>query len=194
MEWWQTLIVGVVVATVPAIGTAVSLIYQQRRADQRESQRRKEDAEEREKDRQHVREDAATERKNALLDAWREDRKAAHATAYNAMDEYLLGLHNFSGGPGLAGLMQLVNKGVYGAPNLNELRNQARLAVSALRLVAGSDAARGAQECMEAIHLVYAAIVTRSQIEPQMGERLRAARTSLDAYLELARRDLETDT
>jgi hypothetical protein len=84
MEWWQTLIV----ALVPVVVTSLALIYQQRRADDREAARRRADADDRVRERQHQRELAAHERTHAVSDTWREERKTAHAEAISVLVEY----------------------------------------------------------------------------------------------------------
>lgn len=82
MSWWQTLIS----AAVPSIVAAGALIWQNRQNNARDGARRKDDADEREKDRAHEAAKAERQRLETLSDHWRDDRTTAHVDLLAAFD------------------------------------------------------------------------------------------------------------
>lgn len=182
VQWWQTLLIAVLT---PAV-TAVALLWQNRVNNKREDRRRAGDADERER-----------ERRYAVRDHWREERKEAHAALLadfqSARDE----LHrqvNQSGhdAPGAG----LDSKFVQEAQEHLAAVQMLSLNVTREAAEAAFDAFTGADGGAFAYRILLGKRLTEEDRERRMEARraLIKLRTEHVAYLDAVRKELGTES
>jgi hypothetical protein len=189
MEWWQTVIVGLA----PAVVTALALIYQQRRADEREGQRRRDERAERSEERQHQVELAKRDRRYVVTDAWRDDRKSAHAEAIAALDEYSYGLWRARVPLGAQSHPFVKSPEPISNEELQSARDRSTAAVSVVRLLASDAASEQASLAHQKLSEIASALTLAGENVGGLSRLHGEATTAVSEYVRAARRELETD-
>lgn len=174
MAWWGAVIEGFV----PAAVAAGALLFQSHRTERREDRRRKEDAGERDKERQHALQLADVARRQSVTDAWREDRKKAHAEAFAALVDYRRTFYVLN--------LQIT-------PEMLKAQARSRAAVSVVKLYAGDAAASWAASAHTKLVEIQAAIGLVGGALDGAAGLLQEASTEIEFYVGWARRELETN-
>lgn len=178
MEWWQTLIV----AAVPAVVTAAALLYQTHQNNDREDKRRTAEAEERDKDRKHQLQIAASERQHVVTDAWRDDRKNAHAEAFAALDD-----DHRQFVVGLVVPMRIT-------PEMLKAQARSRAGVSVVKLYGSQAAASLAAQAHTKLAQIQAEMGLFGVRTDGLAGKLSDASNEIEMYVAAARRELETNS
>lgn len=178
MEWWQTLITALVPLGLVQTFTTV-----------RDARRLRHESAERETERAHQLSMAELERKHAVADAWREERRAVHAEAHAAFRAYRQALTAYvDSAP--SGKLKVTKEQ---AEELVAVTNRAGMAMSALRLVASTEASNAADEALRSLNELHA-ICLMVDVAPidNLRDVQRDAADLIQRYLGRARRELET--
>lgn len=206
MDWWAALLV----AGVPAVITSASLIIQQRfntstaeRAD--ESRRLDAEAERQHQERllevsnNHAREQANQDHRRHARDAWKADRRTAHTRLLTRLEEIEDATGSLVAGIGVDfALGDKLNERDFTLPDLP------RELVTEVALVCSDASAKAAQRASNAVTLVAVAVQvlevlhgTRPKSENEadvarIREHLKALQTTVNAYRQVAKQDIDT--
>lgn len=201
MSWLQTLLI----ASVPSLITAVALTWQNRQNNVRDEARRKDDANERDKDRQHSTRQAEQLRREALGDHWREERKQAHVALLASFQQAYDFLNSLTGmGIQATGLFDVEPDQEAETDFPGELSTSMRSQLATVQVLATTSTSAAAQAAFDAfnhaeIEAFMAEYARHSHTEDVFKDRVDRARYHLatavshrDDYLAAVREELGT--